>query len=57
MLALFAVALVACGGERPAEEPRNGLIAAANEDMDADGKNARPITKGGFGPPSWAPKG
>lgn len=62
MIALLAVALVACGGERPAEEPRNGLIAAANEDgihlFREDGTLVRvvPGTKG-LAEPKWSPDG
>ena len=50
-IAFLATADCRRTGECTAHEPWEVWI------MDADGKNARRITEGGFGPPSWAPKG
>jgi Tol biopolymer transport system component len=48
-IAFLATADCRRTGECTAHEPWEVWV------MDADGKNARPITEGGFGPPSWAP--
>jgi Tol biopolymer transport system component len=49
-IAFLATADCRRTGECTAHEPWEVWV------MDADGKNARRITEGGFGPPSWAPK-
>jgi Tol biopolymer transport system component len=62
VLALLTAVVAACGGERPADEPPDGLIAAASEDgihlFEEDGTLVRvvPGTKG-LAAPRWSPDG
>jgi TolB protein len=62
VLTALTVVVAACGGERQAEQPQNGLIAAANENgihlFEEDGTLARvlPGTKG-LAEPKWSPDG